>query len=705
MSLFEVGNYVIIDDMYMGKIIKKIWNGYGVIVKLDNDPGYIDSTISQYQLLNDINDISDNSNMKGYMLVKSDNKMRLINKNNLINLVKTELVKERYVYINNKINKNYVFFKNNILVKIKPHALSNVPIIPIFHQTQVTLTKSKKEKTFEQPLTTGFVLGEDSLVGGANVNEQLNKLGNYINANNFTHYITQPRETQQVQQVQQSLQINNFSNTVQSDRNIIGGVYNPYLGNRNEQGISSIKNGLIIPQLMNTNRLTKEQLGSSKKESLDEIRQMLGLNNQLISSESSKYELTVPVLDESIREVRSENITHEDFDREKERSVEKIDNIEKYREEDIKEDNYDLYIKNMIKNLFMNEDEIDYDEIFEEDKLYAKEAERLNILEEGQRVSVIKPSIKAVLEKFEKIDPSLYLDLTNTLLYKHIISDNKIDNVSFGIQLIKKIKNILINIQKSIKFEDGRSLLEEINLFAYIKFKIAGGYIIIENESYDLQNIKRTITRDIVPDLKLLESQYDQPINYKILSNVILKNKSTSELQKNKDIVIEALNILAQDYFICLQTRVEYLLWTLTRLILCWYSDPILNEHIFKIKILINLYRARGIKEFNREIGVQPVILIVPKYGRDSALKILSHLSYYFFPYKNVGWKGSSPSYFNKVDDLIYYTNGSIDLKKYIKHLLKSGNKIISPLSNDFTKIDLPNDSNDIEFKLPKITS
>ena len=88
-----------------------------------------------------------------------------------------------------------------------------------------------------------------------------------------------------------------------------------------------------------------------------------------------------------------------------------------------------------------------------------------------------------------------------------------------------------------------------------------------------------------------------------------------------------------------------------------------------------------------------------------SALKILSHLSYYFFPYKNVGWKGSSPSYFNKVDDLIYYTNGSIDLKKYIKHLLKSGNKIISPLSNDFTKIDLPNDSNDIEFKLPKIKS
>ena len=100
---------------------------------------------------------------------------------------------------------------------------------------------------------------------------------------------------------------------------------------------------------------------------------------------------------------------------------------------------------------------------------------------------------------------------------------------------------------------------------------------------------------------------------------------------------------------------------------------------------------------------IQPVILIIPKYGRECALKILSYLTYYFFPYKNVGWKGSSPSFFNKVDDLIYYTNGSIDLKRYIKHLLKSGNKIINPLSNDFTKIDLPNDSNDVEYKLPKV--
>jgi len=79
MSLFEIGNYVIIDDIYMGKIIKKIWNGYGVIVKLDNEQNHIDNTILQYHL---INDIINDSDIKGYMLVKSDNKMRLINKQN-----------------------------------------------------------------------------------------------------------------------------------------------------------------------------------------------------------------------------------------------------------------------------------------------------------------------------------------------------------------------------------------------------------------------------------------------------------------------------------------------------------------------------------------------------------------------------------------------------------------------------------------------
>jgi len=40
-------------------------------------------------------------------------------------------------------------------------------------------------------------------------------------------------------------------------------------------------------------------------------------------------------------------------------------------------------------------------------------------------------------------------------------------------------------------------------------------------------------------------------------------------------------------------------------------------------------------------------------------------------------------------------------IKKYIKFLMKSNNNIVNPLSNDFTKINLVTDSNDIQFNLP----
>ena len=351
MSLFEVENYVIIDDMYMVKIIKKIWNGYGVIVKLDNDPTYTDSTIIQYQLLNDL---VDNSDMKGYMLVKSDNKMRLINKNNLTALIKLELEKERYVYINNKIDNNFIFFKKNILANMKSVTLSGVPVIPIVSQTQSTSEKSTKsiklvdDSVVVEPLSMGSILGAgfDSLIGGSNINEQLNKLGTYINTHDLTHYITQPQQIQQSLPIFQSQQLNNVHSIKRLDTNIVGGVYNPYLGNM--QPLSNLTHNSNVPQLMNTNLLINEQLGSSKKESLDEIRGILGLNKKLISSESSKYEFTTPALYESINIMPDEHMSYEIGDKKEKEVVEKINDLQKYREEDIKEDNYDLYIKNMI---------------------------------------------------------------------------------------------------------------------------------------------------------------------------------------------------------------------------------------------------------------------------------------------------------------------------------------------------------------------
>ena len=114
----------------------------------------------------------------------------------------------------------------------------------------------------------------------------------------------------------------------------------------------------------------------------------------------------------------------------------------------------------------------------------------------------------------------------------------------------------------------------------------------------------------------------------------------------------ESLKILSQEYIIALQPKVEYLVWAIIRLILCWYSSDALNKNIYKIKILINLYRARGVKTFNKDNDVLPMIMILPNYGKESALKVISHINYFFFPYRKLGLEESPPTYFNKVDNL-----------------------------------------------------
>jgi hypothetical protein len=164
----------------------------------------------------------------------------------------------------------------------------------------------------------------------------------------------------------------------------------------------------------------------------------------------------------------------------------------------------------------------------------------------------------------------------------------------------------------------------------------------------------------------------------------------------------EALKILSQEYIICFQPNIDILIWTISRLIISWYSDPKLCENIFKIKILINLFRARGIKEFNKDQGIQPVIMIIPTYGKKNAIKVLSHLSYFFFPYKKLGWEKSKPTWFDCLDNLMYYTNGSLELKKYVKFLIGSQSpsqtQFNNPLSKDMTQINTPNIDNKIEY-------
>jgi hypothetical protein len=365
-----------------------------------------------------------------------------------------------------------------------------------------------------------------------------------------------------------------------------------------------------------------------------------------------------------------------------------------YEDDDKNEDAYKLYIDNLISNLF-TETKRPFVDGFNDGKITAGEAENIGIIEENSKLAAIKPGIKKYLELFDSINKSKLYDFKTSIMFKHILTDN-LDIISLGREIIDKIKNKLLEAQQNLLFNDGTKMINDINLFDYLNFEINNGYIIISDRT---KKTERVITKDLIPNLDELKDQYDKPIDYNYLKGLIFQNKTTLEINKNKCLLAESLKILSQEYIIALQPKIEYLIWAIIRLILCWYSSEVLNENIYKIKILINLYRARGIKTFNKDNDILPLIMILPNYGKTSALKVVTHINYFFFPYRNLGWVESPPTYFKKVDDLLYYTNGSLNIKKYIKFLLSNKENLEMPFINDYTKVKLTNNSNNIEFE------
>ncbi len=73
----EIGDFIIIDSRYLGRISIKLWNGNGFVVKLENDENYLDNMITQYNLLA-------NKKPNGYMLVTPNNKIEIPNPDNLL---------------------------------------------------------------------------------------------------------------------------------------------------------------------------------------------------------------------------------------------------------------------------------------------------------------------------------------------------------------------------------------------------------------------------------------------------------------------------------------------------------------------------------------------------------------------------------------------------------------------------------------------
>lgn len=383
-------------------------------------------------------------------------------------------------------------------------------------------------------------------------------------------------------------------------------------------------------------------------------------------------------------------------------NVFKPEKFDIYRIQAGQEDNYIKYIEKMITDLFISDTQIRWEENFYYgESTSIDDIKSINVLGEENIDDVIKPSLIVVLEKFNEIEPEQYYNFENTLMYKHLIYDENIDTISLGKELIAMIKDTLLSIQKLIKFDDGEKLLSNTNIFDFINFKIVGGYIEITNNF--VNDDFRVITPELVPDLNELAFQYSKPIDYNILLPIVLENKTPDDVIINKSMIEEALKILSQEYIICFQPNVDLLLWTISRIILSWYSDPKLYSNIYKIKILINLFRSRGNRDFNKDQGILPIIQIFPKYGKKNALQVLSHLSYFFFPYKKLGFEKSEPTWFDKIDNLMYYTNGSLELKKYIKYLLNTNEKFINPLTSDMVQINTPFIDNKVQYDVKKI--
>lgn len=491
-------------------------------------------------------------------------------------------------------------------------------------------------------------------------------------------------------------------------------INNKYIGE-----ISKIiwnSNGYIV-RLENDPNYIDITLKQYKLIELDDIRGyiLITLNDSIIKIDENNYDKLVELFDKveftnilnkikknnkstmitNLDKIKAENENQEYI------NIFKPEKFDIYRIQAGQEDDYVKYIEKMISELFISNTDVRWEENFYIGSSgYIDDIKSINVLGEENINEVIKPSLIVVLEKFNPVDPDQIYDFSNTLMYKHLIYDENIDTISMGKELIGMIKDSLISIQKSIEYADGEKLLSNTNLFDWINFKIVGGYIEITNNNTD-DNF-RIITPELVPNLSELEFQYSKPIDYNILLPIVLGNKTPDDIIINKSMINEALKILSQEYIICFQPDVNLLLWTISRIILAWYADPKLYSNIFKMKILINLFRSRGDKEFNLDQGILPIIQIFPKYGKKNAIQVLSHLSYFFFPYKKLGLANSKPRWFDSIDNLMYYTNGSVELKKYINYLLNINEKFTNPLSNDMVQINTPYIDNNIQFDLRK---
>lgn len=353
---------------------------------------------------------------------------------------------------------------------------------------------------------------------------------------------------------------------------------------------------------------------------------------------------------------------------------------------------------NLKKNDIKKVDIIKSDKIIQKD-LQQKEIKQSPLLSEKKNHYFSENKIDFILSDNDNVLTSLPKDKIE-LIRRKLIAFEKIDQKDIKTIVNKNIavNNLIINNEDIIN--EGNKIITWIDkvlkkeVFKDLITHIHDDYIYITRKGTKIKDI---ITKDLVSNLKYFDWQYNNPIDYDTLKYVIYQNTFQKKLEENILQKKEAEEILSQEYVIALQPAPDYQMWTLKRLIMILYGDTAFESRIRKIKILINQFRADPNQEYNKKNGILPQILIYPKYGSENSRVVISKLEYYFSlyidnifnnNYLNIEWIDSNPTYFIKKNNLIYFSNGSIDLKKYIEDSIKSNNNIINDIfTEDYTKL------------------
>lgn len=283
--------------------------------------------------------------------------------------------------------------------------------------------------------------------------------------------------------------------------------------------------------------------------------------------------------------------------------------------------------------------------------------------------------IKILRQKLISFEP---VDFTEIIVNETVAIDN----------LITKTEDISNEGKKIARWIE-RSLKKDA--FTDLDITIFNGYIYLSRKGLPTTD---KITNELVPELNFFSWQDDKPIDYQTLKYVVFQNEYQKGLITNFNQKLEAEKILSQENIIGLQPKPKYQMWCLKRLLMIWYGDSEIEREIRKIKILVNQFRADGSRDYNKKYGVLPSIVIYPRYGYDSLRKVLSKIQYYFSMYldddkdtvEEINWGNSEPTYFLKKNNLIFHTNGAIDLKLYLKESAENLDIKIDSYAEDMSR-------------------